>query len=250
MRPARGAATGAVTVNPTRHREAAGKPTAAPGPKPCPSPKIATHAGLPRMTVMTTAAGTGPPVGASHRRRIITAAVEMTARSGWSAVTMGRIADVVGVSRQTVYNEMGSKQALAEAMVLDELGKFLSVVEDAFDRHPGDLVESIRAAARGVLELARDNALLHAIVSATHGADTDLLPLLTTRADSLLAAAEDLIARRLAGFTLPITQRQLAAGVDVVVRLVLSHVMQPSDTPQRTADDIAWIADRVLRVDV
>jgi hypothetical protein len=28
--------------------------------------------------------------------------------------------------------------------------------------------------------------------------------------------------------------------------VVLSHVMQPTDSPARTADDIAWIAARVL----
>ena len=33
----------------------------------------------------------------------------------------------------------------------------------------------------------------------------------------------------------------------MVVRVVLSHVMQPSGTAGRTADDIAWIAARVLR---
>ena len=33
----------------------------------------------------------------------------------------------------------------------------------------------------------------------------------------------------------------------MVVRVVLSHVMQPSDTPAATAGDIAWIAERVLR---
>ena len=33
----------------------------------------------------------------------------------------------------------------------------------------------------------------------------------------------------------------------LTVRLVLSHVMQPSAAPARTADDIAWIATRVLR---
>ena len=32
----------------------------------------------------------------------------------------------------------------------------------------------------------------------------------------------------------------------MVVRVVLSHVMQPSGPPERTADDIAWIAARVL----
>ncbi len=34
--------------------------------------------------------------------------------------------------------------------------------------------------------------------------------------------------------------------IDVVVRAVLSHVMQPSDSPARTADDITWLVGRVL----
>jgi AcrR family transcriptional regulator len=198
---------------------------------------------------MTVASPATASAVSTHRQRIIDAAVEMTARTGWSSVTMGRIADVVGVSRQTVYNEMGSKQALAEAMVLNELSGFLTVVDAAFDHHPGDAVESIREATRGVLELARDNTLLRAIVSTTHGGESDLLPLLTTRAESLLSAAKNVIATRLDDLDLPLTRRQLSAGIDVVVRVVLSHVMQPSSTPKRTADDIAWIAAQVLRAD-
>ena len=34
--------------------------------------------------------------------------------------------------------------------------------------------------------------------------------------------------------------------IDMVVRLVLSHVMQPTAQPAETAETIAWIADRVL----
>ncbi|MFZ5870753.1 MAG: TetR family transcriptional regulator [Actinomycetota bacterium] len=181
-----------------------------------------------------------------QRRRIVAAAIELTARSGWSAVTMARLADAVGVSRQTVYNEIGSKPALAEAMVLDELGRFLSVVSRAFDDHPDDLVEAVRWAVRGVLELAEDNALLHAIVSATHGAETDLLPLLTTHADSLLGAAKGLVRERLASYSVPLGARELDTVVDLVVRVVLSHAMQPSGTPERTADDVAWVVARVL----
>ena len=183
--------------------------------------------------------------GGTHRQRIIEAAAELTARSGWSAVTMGRLAAAVGVSRQTVYNEVGSKAALAEAMVLTELGRFLTVVEQAFDAHPHDLRQAIQHAVRGVLELAQDNRLLHAIVSATHGTDTELLPLLTTHADSLLTAAKALIAERIARFSPPLDEQELAVTIDAIVRVVLSHVMQPSDTPARTAENIAWIAARV-----
>ncbi len=181
------------------------------------------------------------------RERIVEAAVVLTTDAGWAQVTMAKLADKVGVSRQTVYNEIGTKPALAEAMILAELDRFLQVVSAAFDRHPDDLVGAIRDASCAVLELAQDNRLLHAVVSATHGADTELLPLLTTHAESLLAAAKLVVAERVAPYDVKVDAAHLEAAIDMVVRVVLSHVMQPSATPAETADDIAWIAARVLR---
>ncbi|MGB0100415.1 MAG: TetR family transcriptional regulator [Nocardioides sp.] len=186
-------------------------------------------------------------LAATMRERIVDAAAAMTSESGWSTVTMGALADRVGVSRQTVYNEIGTKPGLAEAMILRELDRFLGVVSRAFDDHPSDLVGAIREASRGVLELAQDNKLLHAVVSATHGADTELLPLLTTHAESLLAAAKLVVGERLAPYSIDLDAAHLEAAIDMVVRVVLSHVMQPSAPPARTADDVAWIAARVLR---
>ncbi|MEO9322394.1 TetR family transcriptional regulator [Nocardioides sp. C4-1] len=180
------------------------------------------------------------------RERIVDAAVRMTSDVGWSQVTMAKLADRAGVSRQTVYNELGTKSGLAEAMILRELERFLVVVEAAFDDHPADIVEAIRAASRTVLEHAQDNHLLHAVVSATHGADTELLPLLTTHAESLLVVAKSVIVGRTVPYGLTLDERRLDAAIDMVVRVVLSHVMQPSAPPADTADDIAWIAHRVL----
>lgn len=183
----------------------------------------------------------------STRDRVVDEAVRMTVEVGWAQVTMAKLADRVGVSRQTVYNEIGTKPGLAEAMIQRELARFLEVVSAAFDEHPDDLVEAIRSSARAVLEHAQDNLLLHAVVSATHGADTELLPLLTTHAESLLVAAKAVVAERLAPYDIGLDAAHLEAAIDMVVRVVLSHVMQPSGTPAATADDIAWIAARVLR---
>lgn len=191
-----------------------------------------------------------PPEGGQHRRPIITAAIELTAKSGWQAVTMARLAELAGVSRQTVYNEIGSKTTLAEAMVAHELDRFLSVVGAAFDRHPDDVVEAVYDAVRAVLELADDNVLLRAIVSATHGSAPELLPLLTTDAGALLTQAKAMLAARVAAYRLPLDDDRIAVAIDLVVRVVLSHVMQPSDTPARTADGLAWVAARVLGVEV
>jgi len=183
----------------------------------------------------------------STRDRVVEAAVRLTSEVGWSEVTMGKLADEVGVSRQTVYNEIGTKPRLAEAMILRELDRFLAIVSVAFDRHPQDLVAAIRGASVGVLEHAQDNHLLHAIVSATHGADTELLPLLTTHAESLLGVAKVVIADRIEPYDIDLDRKHLEAAIDMVVRVLLSHVLQPSSPPRETGEDIAWIAARVLR---
>lgn len=180
------------------------------------------------------------------RERIVFAAATMTMNHGWAAVTMAKLADVVGVSRQTVYNEIGGKRALAEAMVLDELARFLSLVNKAFADHPHDLVKAIEGASLAVLEHADDNTLLHAIVSATHGADTELLPLLTTNSQSLLGVAKAVVAEFVTSQQTGLTPAQLDVAIDMVVRVVLSHVMQPTASPAETAAGIAWMADRVL----
>jgi AcrR family transcriptional regulator len=183
----------------------------------------------------------------STRARVVAAAAELTLEVGWAGVTMGKLADRVGVSRQTVYNEVGSKPQLAEEMVLAELAKFLAVVEASFDEQPDDLVEAIRSASRGVLELARSNALLQAVVSASYGAETELLPLLTSRNDALVLTATQAVKARVTTYDVAIDDRYLDAAIDMVVRLVLSHVVHPIGDPAATADDIAWISGRTLR---
>jgi AcrR family transcriptional regulator len=187
-----------------------------------------------------------PAQRVAHRDRMLAAAARFTAEHGWAALTMGKLADLVGVSRQTVYNEIGGKSQLAEAMVMRELEQFLDEVDSAFRDNHVDLVAAIRAAARRVLELARRDPLLHAILSSSQGADSSLLPLLTTNSEALLGAAGQMIREHVAGYDVPLEEHRIEVLIDMVVRLVLSHVMQPSGEPAETADTVAWIAAQVL----
>ena len=193
---------------------------------------------------MTAAA---PDAGAgATRTRLLDAAWEITCEAGWSEVTMAKLGQRSGVSRQTVYNELGSKPALGQALVLREEERFLAVVASELDGHD-DLVEAIRSAAEKLLVMASTNPLLHAVLSSAHGAQNDLLPLLTTRAEPVIEAATAVIADRLHGrFDLGLDGRQTEVALDTIVRLVLSHIMQPGRTAAETAADIAWIAARVL----
>lgn len=181
------------------------------------------------------------------RERLIDAAASYTVEHGWATLTMAKLAGQVGVSRQTVYNELGSKPRLAEALVMAELDRFLDVVDRAFRDEPADLVAAIREASRRVLELAAANPLLHAVLSSTHAASADdILPLLTTHSEPLLATAGALIRDHVATYDVPLPPERVEPLVDLVVRLVLSYVMQPGPSPAETADTIAWIAAKAL----
>lgn len=175
------------------------------------------------------------------RARILAAAIDMVTEQGWQSITMARLAQRAGVSRQTVYNEIGSKSELAEAVVLDELARFLAVVDEGFDRHSQSVAKALQAAVLGVLERARDSALMVAIVSSTSGAETELLPPLTTRSTSLLDAARSVVAARVSDYNVAADERTLDAAIDMLVRTVLSHVMQPSDTPEKSAAAICGV---------
>lgn len=207
--------------------------------------EVTPRAGL-RALMPGFAGPSGTVSGSGWRERLIYEAAELTRAGGWQSITMAKLADRVGVSRQTVYNEIGSKHQLAEAMIMHELEIFLRSVDAAFAGHPDDLVAAIREAATQVLRNARGNPLLHAVLSASHGAESDLLPLLTTQVEPIIDAARGLIRGHLGGYDVRLPEGRIDALVDMVIRLVLSHVTSPSGSPEQTADDIAFIAERVL----
>jgi len=180
------------------------------------------------------------------RERILAAAVELTTQAGWARVTMPALAARVGVSRQTIYNEIGSRPRLAELMIMQQLQGFLSAVDRAFADHRPDAVAAIAAATKSVMELAGSHGLLRAIVGVEHGANTELLPLLTSRGAGVQAAATQVLAAQLATCELGVTDVEPAAGV--IVRLVLSNVTQPCGSDAQVVEQVRWVAGRLLPV--
>jgi AcrR family transcriptional regulator len=154
------------------------------------------------------------------RHIIVQAAIDLTVTDGWSAVTMEKVARSAGVSRQTVYNEIGGKPQLAEAMVGQELSGFLALVQRAFADH-SDPTDALRAAAGAVLASGEHHPLLGVIVS---GDADDLLPLLTVNAQGIHVIAQHAIAAHLAGTALALDTNV----IDLIVRIVLSYLTLPA----------------------
>uniref|UniRef100_UPI0011773FCD TetR/AcrR family transcriptional regulator n=1 Tax=Amycolatopsis lexingtonensis TaxID=218822 RepID=UPI0011773FCD len=132
------------------------------------------------------------PAPARTRERLLAAAADVIAADGWAALTMGKLAARVGVSRQTVYNELGSKAELAEALMLAETDRFAARVTADVAAHPDDPVEGVTAAFRHTLEAARANPLVQIALGGVPGGRDDFLPLLTSQPEAVLGRAAGL----------------------------------------------------------
>ncbi|MGC4747111.1 TetR family transcriptional regulator [Micromonospora sp. DT201] len=78
----------------------------------------------------------------SHQRlrdTLVDAAHARTSAVGRNPVRMGGVATTAGVSRQTVYNEFGSKAGLAEALARAEAERFVGNVRAALVAHGADV---------------------------------------------------------------------------------------------------------------
>jgi AcrR family transcriptional regulator len=181
------------------------------------------------------------------RGALIGAARDLTVARGWDGVRMVDVAKAVGVSRQTVYNEFGGRDGLAEAIAVSEVERFVRRVRAELNRHGGDVRAACYAASLLTLEEAAENPLVRAILTSGRGGADELLPFLTTRSGIVLDAAGTMLTAWVSANlpdTAPVT---VARAVDAVVRLTVSHIMLPRDTPAATATSLAEIFVRLLQ---
>jgi AcrR family transcriptional regulator len=188
------------------------------------------------------------PAPGRTRDRLLDAAAAIIAGDGWAAVTMGKLAAQVGVSRQTVYNELGSKAELAEALLLRETERFAERVTEVVAAHPGRPADGVTAAFRRTLEAARTDPLLLIALGGPQGGRDDFLPLLTTRPERVLERSVDAVATLFArcypeaGLTLS----EWTVAVEAFVRLLLSHLVQPSGSVAHASGQMRWVIGRML----
>src|SRR5947209_12792315 len=153
-----------------------------------------------------------------------------------------------GVSRQTLYNEFGSKDALAQAMAMREVEQFIAGTEAALDEaNPDDPIQAVRAAALYTLQTAADNPLLKA---ALVDDDSSLLSFLTTRGEPAHAAARDSFERYYAAHWPDLSPQDIAVAAETITRLTISYLMLPGDAPAEIlATRLADLATKLLRKD-
>jgi AcrR family transcriptional regulator len=174
------------------------------------------------------------------RERILAAGYDLAGELGWRRVRMSAVAARAGVSRQTVYDQFSTKENLARGILAVEVDRVVGIAVDTLEAHPdGDPRTAIEAAIAAVLEEGDRNALLKVVLDNGPDGDPELLRLLTSDAAPVYAAVWQGIApwglRNFGALGLA----DVAAVVDVIGRVVVSHLVRPGPRELPVARTVA-----------
>jgi len=170
------------------------------------------------------------------RERLLDAGRDQLGERSWSQVTMAEIAAAAGVSRQTLYNEFGTRDEFGQALVIREGARFLNAVEQAMDEHAEEPLAALRAGLEQFLTIAQEDPLVRLLLA--DDGTAGLLPLLTTQSGPVLDWARNRLAGTIHAHWSEVARSDLDCLADALVRLAISHVTAPRDPPARTAESI------------
>jgi AcrR family transcriptional regulator len=155
----------------------------------------------------------------------------------WSEITMSDIARAAGVSRQTLYNEFGSRAEFAQELVLREAGRFIDAVQGSIAANAEDPREALRATFELFLTVAAENPLVSTIVSGD-GAD-ELIALFTTRGETLVETVGARLTEVLLASWPVVAVGDAELLGECLVRLAISYAALPKGEPAETAEAVA-----------
>lgn len=171
------------------------------------------------------------------RDTLFDAARDQVQQRPWADVTMADIARAAGVSRQTLYNEFGTRDEFSAAFVIREGERFLDAVEQAVREHLDDPAAAVEAALEVFLTTAGEDPLVRLLLSddGTGG----MLPLVTTQSMPVVTWASARIALVMRDGWPRASEHDAQLLAETLVRLAISYVTVPKGTPHATAADAA-----------
>ncbi|PTR31641.1 TetR family transcriptional regulator [Rhodococcus sp. OK519] len=155
----------------------------------------------------------------------------------WSGVTMTDVAAVVGVSRQTLYNEFGSRQGLANGYALRLVDRFVDAVADAVYRHEGDAHTALVDGFTVFFQASGADPLVRSL--RTGAAKPDLLRIVTTDSAPLIERATGRLAETFRLSWIQASDTDSTVLSHGIVRIALSYVSMPPTSDRDDARELA-----------
>jgi AcrR family transcriptional regulator len=181
---------------------------------------------------------------APTRLRLLDATRELLREQPWEAIRMADVAARAGVSRQTLYKELGSREELAQAFVLREADRFLEAVAGTVAAHAGDPHAALTAGFDVFLAAAAEDPLVRAVV---FGGAGELLALVTTQGRPLVQRAAEQLAEVIAATWPQIAADDAGLLAEALVRLGISYAALPAGPANLTGASVTRLLGPFLR---
>jgi AcrR family transcriptional regulator len=162
---------------------------------------------------------------------------ELLLTRDWSSITLTDVARAAGISRQTIYNEFGSRQGLAQGYALRLADRLVDAVNDAIDTNVGDLYAAFLQGFRAFFAESAADPLVISLL--TGGTKPDLLQLITTDSGPIIARSSARLASTFTHSWVRCTDDDAGILARAIVRLAMSYISMPPEADHDVAADLA-----------
>lgn len=162
---------------------------------------------------------------------------DMLLSRDWSSITLSDVAKAAGISRQTIYNEFGSRQGLAEGYALRLADRLVDAVERAFDDNVGDIYTAFDQGFQAFFVESASDPLVISLL--TGAAKPDLLQIITTDSAPLITRCSQRLTSALMHSWLRVSEEDAGVLGRAIVRLAMSYVSMPPEADHDVAADLA-----------
>ncbi|MFE0750928.1 TetR family transcriptional regulator [Gordonia sp. NPDC058843] len=165
----------------------------------------------------------------------------------WAAVRMSDVAAATGVSRQTVYNEFGSRYGLAQSYAVRLAGRFAGHVADSLAGCVDDVTGALHKGFGEYFAGVATDPLIASLLSGE--AKPDLMKLITTDAAPIITTAADRLADAFRESTwLSMPESDVVRISRAITRMALSYIAMPPEGDRDVASDLAEIIAPAIEV--
>ncbi len=155
----------------------------------------------------------------------------------WSAITLADVARAAGISRQTIYNEFGSRQGLAQGYALRLADRLVDVIDAQIQQNEGNIYAAFVQGFRAFFTESASDPL---VISLLNGeAKPDLLQLITVDSAPIITHCSQRLTRSFADSWVQHSVEDAGVLARAIVRLCLSYVSMPPESDHDVADDLA-----------
>ncbi|BBY98439.1 TetR family transcriptional regulator [Mycolicibacterium fallax] len=171
------------------------------------------------------------------RAMVLDAMHDLLLSRDWSSITLSDVAGAAGVSRQSIYNEFGSRHGLAQGYALRLADRLVDAIGVAIDGNVGHADAAFLEGFRHFFATSAADPLVISLL--TGAAKPDLLQIITTDSAPIITRCSARLTDALLGSWIPIGAEDAGVLARAIVRLAISYVSMPPEADHDVAADLA-----------